>query len=380
MNVPLANAGASQRERSFFLLPAPEPAAGTEAYLRERALALARSPECLANYERYMAANRQSAQIDYLPIKLDIENVSRCNFRCTMCAVSDWHKGQRANDISIEAFKRLIDEQFGLVEIKLQGLGEPTMQRNALFEMISYARARHIWVRTTTNASLLHLNSNYRKMIDSDVNEIQISIDGATEDVFQKIRRGSDFARVKSNCKLINAYSREAKVERTKMWTVVQRGNRHQLEDLVDLAAELGFTNQVFSLDVSDWGSEIWHERNALADVEDELDPERLLSLVDRGKAIGVRVRFWVVTQKFDTASSDTICGWPFERAFVSSDLRVSPCCIISNPDTLQIGPNITAERSFTDVWLGEDYIEFRRAHIEGRIPKACVGCYKSKK
>jgi pyrroloquinoline quinone biosynthesis protein E len=161
---------------------------------------------------------------------------------------------------------------------------------------------------------------------------------------------------------------------------VVQRGNWHHLEDLVDTAAELGFTNQVFSLDVSDWGSEIWHERNAAADVEDDLDPERLLSLVDRGKAAGVRVRFWVVTQKFDTSSPDTICGWPFERAFVSSDLRVSPCCIISNPDTLQIGPGITAERSFTDVWFGEDYVEFRRAHMEGRIPQACVGCYKSKR
>src|SRR5713101_157676 len=92
MNDVVVSTKATQRERAFFLLPAPEPAAGTDAYLRERALALARSPECLANYERYMAAKRQVAQIDYLPIKLDIENVSRCNFRCTMCAVSDWHK------------------------------------------------------------------------------------------------------------------------------------------------------------------------------------------------------------------------------------------------------------------------------------------------
>ena len=368
------------RQRAFYLLPPPEPAAGTEAYHRERELAIARSPECRANYERYKAFGRRGATIDYLPIKLDIENVSRCNFRCTMCTVSDWHKGQRSTDLPLDAFKRLIDEQIGLVEIKLQGLGEPTMQRDEYFAMIRYARAKHIWVRTTTNASLLHLNGNFRKMIDSDVNEVQISIDGATRETFEAIRRGSNFQRVKENCKLINAYSRDVGVVRTKMWTVVQRGNWQQLEELVDLASELGFTNQVFSLDVSDWGTERWRELNGPADVEDELDHERLMSLIGRGEARGIRVRFWVVTQKFDTSSPERVCGWPFERAFVSSDLRVVPCCIISNPDTLQIGPVIAAERSFTDVWLSEEYREFRQAHLEGRIPKPCEGCYKVKK
>jgi MoaA/NifB/PqqE/SkfB family radical SAM enzyme len=366
------------RQRAFSRLPPADPAAGTEAYLRERELAIARSPECRANYERYLAFMRRGAEIDHLPIKLDIENVSRCNFRCTMCTVSDWHKGQRADDLPLEAFKRLIDEQIGLVEIKLQGLGEPTMQRDDYFAMIRYARAKHIWVRTTTNASLLHLNNNYRKLIDSDVNEVQISIDGATREAFESIRRGSVFKRVAENCKLINGYSRDRGVVRTKMWTVVQRGNWRQLEELVDFAAELGFTNQVFSLDVSDWGTERWRELNASVDVEHELDYDRLVALVRRGEDRGVRVRFWVVTQRFDASSPDKVCGWPFERAFVSSDLRVVPCCIISNPDTHQIGPPISAERSFTEIWFGEDYREFRKAHLEGRIPKACEGCYKS--
>lgn len=367
------------RQRAFLALPSPEPAAGTEAYLRERELALARSPECRANYQRYLAFRRRGTDVDYLSVKLDIENVSRCNFRCTMCTVSDWHRGQRAGDLKLEDFKRLIDGQIGLVEIKLQGLGEPVMQRDDYFAMIRYARGKHIWVRTTTNASLLHLKSNYRKMIDSGVNEVQISIDGATKEVFESIRRGSVFERVKSNCKLINAYSRDVGIVRTKMWTVVQRGNWHQLEDLVDIAAELGFTNQVFSLDVSDWGTALWHERNSAVDVEDELDHARLYQLIDRGKERGIKVRFWVVTQKFDTSSPDKICGWPFERAFVSSDLRVVPCCIISNPDTLQIGPQIGAGRNLTDIWPGDDYREFRRAHLQGRIPAACHGCYRSK-
>src|SRR5881396_1232519 len=235
-------------------LPAPEPAAGVEAYRRERELALASSPRRRENFEKYTRSSRRSAAVDYLPIKLDIENVSRCNFRCTMCVVSDWEKGKRGEDMSLEEFQRLIDEQYGLFEIKLQGIGEPTMQGDVFFEMIKYARARQIWVRTTTNASLLHVKDNYRKLVDTGVNEIQISIDGAEKATFESIRRGSRFDKVIENCKLINAYCREKGISRTKMWTVVQRGNQHQLEDLVRLGHQSGFTNQVFSLELTNWG------------------------------------------------------------------------------------------------------------------------------
>ena len=62
-----------------------------------------RFPERRANYDRFQTAQR-NATLDYLPIKLDIENVSRCNFRCSMCQVSKWPKLQRAGDMSIEAW------------------------------------------------------------------------------------------------------------------------------------------------------------------------------------------------------------------------------------------------------------------------------------
>ncbi len=373
-----AAAEAEGRRRALRSLPAPEPAAGLAAYRHERDLALAASPEKRANYERYLAAGRKDPHPDYLPIKLDIENVSRCNFRCTMCSVGSWHKGKRAEDMTLEAFERLIDEQVGLVEIKLQGLGEPTLQRDPYFDMIRYARARHIWVRTTTNASLLHLKDNGRRLVDADPNEIQISIDGATKEVFESIRRGSVFERVVENCRRLNAYCRERGVVRTKMWTVVQRANVHELGDLVTLAARLGFRHLVFSLELVDWGLAEWRTANGSASVEETLDPDSLLTLVDLGVELGVQVRFWNVTDKYSAGSPATLCPWPFERAFVSSDHRVVPCCTIGNPDVCQVGAALAADdpEAFTRHWYGPAFAAFRRAHLEGRIPEVCKACY----
>ena len=203
-------------------LPTPQP--DLSAYRWNRFLALATSPRRLVNYARFKLAER-GPEIDYLPIKLDIENVSRCNFACTMCQVSDWPKRQRARDMSFDDFKALIDSQYGLVEIKIQGMGEPTLQGDDFFRMIRYARSKGIWVRTTTNASLLHVHDNYRKLIDSDVNDVQISLDGADKPTYEAIRRGGKFEMVTRNCQRINAYCAELGVVRTQMWIVLQQAN-----------------------------------------------------------------------------------------------------------------------------------------------------------
>ena len=105
------------RDREFrrWYLPAPRP--NMLSYRWNRFLALVTSLRRLLNYVRYLRSKR-SPVVNYLPIKLDIENVSRCNFHCQMCQVSDWAKYQRAADMSLEDFKRLIDSQYGVVEIK----------------------------------------------------------------------------------------------------------------------------------------------------------------------------------------------------------------------------------------------------------------------
>lgn len=368
-------AEAAERQVSLPPLPLPEPMPNGDAYRLERELRLAEYPECRANYDRYLASSERGADVDYLPVKLDIESVSRCNFRCQMCQVSEWPKGQRADDMTLAEFKSLIDEQIGLVEIKLTGMGEPLMAGDQMFDMIAYARARHIWVRSVTNASLLHLKDNYRKIIDSGINELQVSVDGADKEVFETIRGGSKFEKVVENCRLLNAYCKDVGQTRAKMWTVVQKDNVHQLFELVELAEYMGFTSQVFSLDLTNWGQDDWQSRNEAKNLVSHIDLETGWRLVEDGKRRGINVSFWNIAAKYDTAAPEQLCPWPFERAYVSSDSRVVPCCMIANPDVLEIAP---IKNGFSEVWLGNDYREFRRAHIEGNIPPACQNCYRA--
>ena len=352
-------------------LPQPEPVPDMATYERERERALAFSPERRANYERAMSAAR-GADVDYLPVKLDIENVSRCNFRCTMCQVSEWPKGRRARDMTLDEFKRLIDQQYSLVEIKIQGQGEPTLQGDDFIAMISYARSKAIWVRVITNGSLLHLRDNYKKLIDSGVNEVQISIDGADKKTFEDIRRGSVFEQVIKNCRSINDYCHQLGIERTKMWTVVQAGNRHQIRELIELGRDVGFKSLVFSLNLEDFGLDSWRERNQAVSVGHSFTNRQALEFKEFGDSLGLKVRFWRSTSKYSTDKVENLCPWPFERSYISSDMRVSPCCVIANPDIVDFGSAV----DFTATWKNEAMRQFRQDHLDGRIPEVCKLCY----
>ena len=352
-------------------LPKPEPSAGIVAYNNEREICLSLSDRKRTNYRHYLSSLRRSASVDYLPIKLDIENCSRCNFACTMCAVSKWKKGKRAEDMTLQQFKDLIDEQYGLVEIKLNGLGEALMQGDEYFEMIRYARSKRIWVRMTTNASLLHLRDNYKKLIEADVNEIDISIDGADQKTFEGIRVQSDFDQVVKNCKLLNEYCESLSLIRTKMWTLVQKGNYQKLPDHLHLANYMRFKNVVFSMNLHGWADPELKARNEGEIVD--LTEDYLRHLMALGRNLGLKVSFWDVNSKFDVDEIKNRCPWPFERAVITSDLRTVPCCMIGDPDKYEIGKG----KSFLQNWVSQEYKDFRQAHLDGRIPEVCKACYK---
>lgn len=356
-------------------LPKPEPSSGLAAYEAELRAALEFDPRRKANYDRYVASCKRNVLVDYLPIKLDIENVSRCNFACDMCIVKTWNKGRRASDMSLVDFKKIIDEQYGLVEIKLNGLGEPLLQGDDYFEMIRYARSKKIWVRITTNASLLHVKDSYRKLIDSGVNEIDISVDGTTKRTYEAIRRRGNFETLVRNCKLLNDYTNSLGICRTKMWTVVQRDNFCDIGRFVNMAHELGFKHLVLSLTLHGWANDGLFEENFGKIVENKMDQCMFDGIVEQGRALNVKVSFWTVSRKFDTGNPAAICPWPFERAVITSDLRVVPCCMIGNPDSYEIQHGIPFD--FNAVWHGDGYLAFRQAHLSGAIPRVCKNCYK---
>lgn len=325
-------------------------------------------PERKKNYEKYLESER-TAIINYMPIKLDVEPTNKCNYKCSMCLHGSGDI-TRYPQMSFSDFKHLIDIQYGLVELKIQGVGEPFYNHNFI-KMVEYARSKHLWVRTSTNASLLHIKENYKKIIDADISEIQISVDGTTKHSFEKIRKESNFEQVINNCKLINSYCHNQGVDRTRMWTVLQKDNEKDLYDFPELAADLGFKRLSLSIQVGEWGLDNWKRQNNVRQIEER--NHDLSKVVALGVKYGVEVTFWEVSDKYNSANTCNLCPWPFNRAYISANMKIVPCCTVGNPYTVNFGEAL----DFESIWFGKTYQQKRQAHINGEIPKYCYNCYE---
>lgn len=349
----------------------PKPNPDQYRYDKMIATGFEKYPERKLNFERFRENKLRKAKIDYFPLKIDVENVSRCNLKCNMCQVQTFKHNKRAEDMSLEAFRSIIDENIGVYEIKIQGLGEPFLD-NTFIEKVQYASKKYIWVRSTTNATILHIHDNYKRIIDTDIGELQVSIDGVSPEVYESIRIGAKHEIVTRNCKLLNEYCDSRGSDKTRMWALLQSANIHELFEFPRFAKELGFKRLTLSLDVNGWGTEKWTSLNSNKKVSERVtqsDIDRLLEIADK---IKINLTFWDISDKY---SEENLCPWPFERLYVSSDELVVPCCMIGNPDIFSFG----SSKCLKDIWHGDKYVKFRNAHIRGSIPEVCKYCYKQR-
>lgn len=364
-----------------FNIPWTKPAAGPEYYMKRLSERLEFSPTAKANYEKYLSWKNSSdpnAKLDFTPIAGHISPNSQCNFKCVMCSVSDFKRGKRCEDMSLEVFEKRLNQLPGLIEISLVGLSELFMMDDSLEEMLRMCVDKKIWTKIATNASLLHQRNWISRIVDLNLDEITISIDGTTKQTFESIRRNSNFERVQKNSEQLNEAFNQCGIFplRTKMVTVLQSENRDQLFDFVPFAKNLGFTSIAFETEPFDWGSVSWREKNS--QITGVLAVEEIDRLVSQGRDCEVEVGFVEIIQRYTAEPKiSSLCSWPFSKIFISSDDRVVPCCHISNPDHFEIGHGIGENNSVSDVWFGEDYGNFRQSHISGNIPVACQSCYR---
>ena len=360
-------------------LPGPTPAAGNAYYQQQRAKRFLVSPVAESNwrrFEKWRDSGKSYVDSELLPVKAHISPNSQCNFHCSACAVSDFPRGKRAEPMSLNRFNEILDQLPTVCEVFPTGLSEVLMTpQEDLLAMLGSARGREFWVQLVTNASLLHQRDWIPKIADLDLNEVCISIDGATKGVFELVRRGSNFERVIENTANLARYFTTRGIEnRLKVQMTVQRDNAHEMEKVIQIAHTLGITSIQISIDIFDWGSVAW--RSIISQKTAELNVENLAFLVDYGTSLGIRVGFVTIMKKFSsTGPVSARCKWPFSAVMISSDNRIVPCCHISNPDFFEI--EAEGASNMAEIWQSKAYQAFRASHLKGEIPDVCRPCYR---
>jgi mycofactocin radical SAM maturase len=198
------------------------------------------------------------------PICLTWELTYACNLACVHCLSSSGKRDPR--ELSTQQCKDIIDEleRMQVFYVNIGG-GEPTV-RPDFWELVDYATAHHVGVKFSTNGVRI-TPAVAAKLAASDYVDVQISLDGATAEVNDRVRGPGSFdmaIRALENL-------RDAGFKDSKISVVVTRQNVGQLDDFKALADSYGATLRITRLRPSGRGADVWDELHPTAAQQVEL-------------------------------------------------------------------------------------------------------------
>jgi hypothetical protein len=127
-----------------------------------------------------------------LPGRMFIECTAACNISChqACCAPETGiTRTRQAGMLDVELFRRVVDEAGpSLGRIDFFNYGEAFLHKRAV-EMCEYIKSRfpHVYLYTSTNGLALS-ESQARRLVHSGIDEVTFSIDGATQESYEKYR------------------------------------------------------------------------------------------------------------------------------------------------------------------------------------------------
>lgn len=290
----------------------------------------------------FSAFHRHRLVIPNKPVIHGIEVSNKCNLRCRMCN-RDEIKRRGEGIMSLKNFKRLVNENYDCFKaLALFFHGEPLLNPN-LEKMVEYIRPFAPSLGVTSNGTLL-TKDRTRKLMKANIDEICISFEGATKDIYEFVRVNAKYEVTKKN--ILDALAvREELGAKTRIYLayVMMDCTRPYIEQFRSYWMEKGIDTIRF-IPMHGWGG-VGQKSNK-----------------DLGDTTGL-YRY------------NYVCPAPWIGFHVFYNGDVAPCCVwTGTPEDEHLG-NIF-EQTAKEIWNSPAYIEFRRKMIydQGSLHR-CAKC-----
>lgn len=288
------------------------------------------------------------------PFSLSIEPTTSCNLGCLECPSGQKKFSRPTGKMNLEMLEDIIQQsRKNLWYVTLYFQGEPLLNTN-LPEMISRLKREKIIVGTSTNAHFL-TRAISKKIIQSKLDRLIISLDGTKPETYAKYRIGGNYNLVIEN---IKHFLQERKLQKTtypfvELQFIVFKHNEHQINEIKLLGKELGVdkvsikTAQIYDYEMG----------NPLIPTEGKY------SRYKKGQE-----GTFVIKSKLPNS-----CKRMWSSAVVTWDGKVVPCCFDKDA-SYQFG-NLR-ENSFDKIWKSKDYNSFRNRILDNRSSiDICKNC-----
>ena len=125
------------------------------------------------------------------PPYLILEPTNVCNLQCPFCPRELTEKSRGLGFMEFDVYKKIIDEAIvnNVYGVTLYMLGEP-MLHSKIVDMINYAKEAGI---PAVNLSTAATTNNLDELLETELDDLILSIDGATKEMYERMRVGGTF-------------------------------------------------------------------------------------------------------------------------------------------------------------------------------------------
>ncbi|WP_420317117.1 SPASM domain-containing protein [Ekhidna sp.] len=295
-----------------------------------------------------------TATVRGLPISMAIEPTTACNLRCPECPSGLRSFSRPTGKLDLVLFEKImLDVSSHLLYLTFYFQGEPYLNP-AFLDMVQIANKHKVYTTTSTNAHFLD-DENAKKTVESGLNRLIISIDGASQETYESYRKEGDLTKVLEGTKNILKWRKSLKSNHPKVvWQfLVVRPNEHEIPKIKLLAKEYEVDKVVFKT----------------AQIYDYKNGNELIPTIDK-------------YSRYRKGPDDTFsiknelenkCWKMWQSCVITWDGQVIPCCF--DKDASHSMGNVT-EKSFEDIWFSKAYQNFRNALLNSRSEiEICKNC-----
>lgn len=307
-----------------------------------------------------------------LPFKLEMEHTTNCDKKCIFCEHTYWD--EKPQVIRLDEFKRTIDQFPGLRWMNITGEGSGFLNPDFM-KMIEHARSRNISVNFVDEMEFID-EEKARKLIELGVNCIWVSMDGATQETYEKVKVGCDFLKVIGNIKKLTQLKKEYNSPFPTLCFrfIASTINYHEIPMMPKLLHEMDCMGEGSKLE--------FVGVLKFKEIEQYHIKEIPRDLVEKTRKEAAKYNmpvFFSHTEEEHLPHMSKCSAWV--EPYIMMGGYVVPCCAVMMSNRREFlrehALGNIHEKSMKEIWNSERYTKMRRLipQTEGEVPILCADC-----
>lgn len=315
-----------------------------------------------------LAMRRGRTRVRHHPIMAQMDPVLLCNLRCPACPTGLRLNQRPGGRMPWERFREFLDEHGRyLFRLKLYNFGEPLLHKDTP-EMLAYAKSFGIRCEISTNLSLELSDDYLERLVRSGLDLMTVSVDGTSQETYERYRRRGEFALVRRNLERIRAIKERLGIGSPWItWQfLVFRHNEHEIE--------------VIRENYKKWGADalvVAPAQLPVGEHREGFEPSTIPEFVFSPEGPPVAAEQDEQTAPADTAAPSLPevarpepCSWLHGAMVLNGDGMVSPCCATSDSND-DFGEFVADREAGRDVWNSASYQRARAVFEPGSQQEA---------